>query len=192
MGRLLAFHLRLAFRSDRNLDALYRDHLAKLSRAQDAGPPSGRTLGGLTHALDEFQRWRTEGTEVDARQRHAAIYAGRAIDRASLGQLAQLRNELSHDRGGQEPRAAAPRFLELAESWLGHLRAEEEGPRLFPALVRVDGLKQAVGGFSAQGVDDEGVTEELFVTQPLAPGSCWYMVPRSNPVRSHPLLVKAD
>jgi|GEM_PF-5358845 len=189
---LLGFHLRLAFRSDRSLDSLYKTHLAPLATNGQAKAPSCRSLGELAHALDEFHRWRTEGPERRARERHADIYAGRVMDRATLSELARMRNALAHHREeGEQPAQIAPRFLSAAAEWLSHLRDEREGARLFPALVSIEKVEATHTGLLGHGRDDEGREETIRTQQPLLVGSTWYMLPRSNPVRVRPVLVRA-
>lgn len=187
---LLAFHLRLAFDSRRPRDELFKRIQrpgASMSEQLDQ-----RSLGQLVHALEDFETWRISGPHREARERHESVYAGRRTDRAGLAKLRELRNLLSHDRPDVDRAALAPEFLNRAEAWLRHLREEVDGPRLFPALVFVESVAVGATGFVVKGVDDEGRPEEIRSSKPLPVGTSWYMVPRSNPVRVRPLLVRAD
>jgi len=192
---LLGFHLRLAFDSRKPRDVLFKRVVQSLGEersSRDASSLDAMTLGSLVHACEDFERWRDRGKEVAARERHAEIYGTRAPDLSALRDLVGLRNELAHHRPGSDPGQVAPRFLQQAERWLVGLRDEASGPRLFPALVRIESVARASPGLLIRGVDDEGRREEIRSDRPLTVGSAWYMVPRTNPVRVRPLLVAAD
>jgi len=187
---LLSFHLRLAFDSRKPRDELFKRVMRPDSTVTHR--LDQRTLGELLHALEDFEAWRTRGKEREARARHAELFTGRRTDRAGLKELVELRNLFSHDRPGVDRKTLAPAFLDKCEAWLGHLREDVDGLRLFPALVYVESAAVDAPGYRIEGVDDEGRKETLRLRKPLVVGTSWYMLPRSNPERVRPILVPAD
>jgi hypothetical protein len=182
---LLRFHLRLAFQNEQSLPRLVK-------KLEGVDPPGGRfSLGTIDHALKAFDRWRAPATNRGAGSRHRELYGDRSLHLPPLPELVRRRNELSHDRGGDLAEIARE-FLQDAERWVRSLREEKAGPRLYPAVVEVESVSKSGSAFRALGLDDEGRPEELLLDHSLAPGSRWFMVPRSNPKRVSPLLIPLD
>ena len=186
---LLAFHLRAAFDTKTAPERL----LLRVTSDWQGGPFEGMTIGGIVEALGQFDEWRRSGVERGALERHRGLYGLRPLSDDQLGIVRSERNLLSHDRSGatddRSLEAAAVRMLDASIRWFSHLHDGKEGPRLFPAVVRVERAAHDDKGLLLFGLDDEGKVEEIRPDGPVEVGSRWYMVPRTNPIRIRPLLV---
>ena len=185
---LLTFHLRVAVGSTEAAEEL----LSEIGH--DPQRWSEMTLGGIGKSLSFFDRWRHGAPENPARAHHRGLFGERELGGRRFRSFAASRNKLVHHREAREDLSRVARQLaEDAVEWLLGLRAESEGPRLFPAVVRVESVEHdAHGSLLTRARDDEGKAEQLRTDDQKDIGTSWYMVPRSNPVRVRPLLVSAD
>jgi len=186
---LLAFHLRAAFDTATDPGRL----LLRVTTDWEGGPFEGMTIGAIAEALGQFDRWRQTGVERGALERHRELYGLRPLSDEQLEIVRAERTQLSHERSGAADglalEAAAVRLLDASLRWFARLHAGKEGPRLFPAVVRVERAVHDEKGLLLFGIDDEGKQEEIRPDGPVQVGSRWYMVPRTNPIRIRPLLI---
>ena len=91
-----------------------------------------------------------------------------------------------------EAREQARTFVADCLAFLRHLLGDDQQPRIFPLVVRVDSIGfDRWGRRTIRGWSDEQREEVLFTDDELRPGEIYFMHPLSNPLRVEPILVPA-